>query len=421
MSRTGDTSNPLLVDLSSDDPGEATVPATVTIAAGQTTSPSFTITGVDDVISDGTQTVTVTASFAGGGFTAGADTLDVLDDEVPPAFAAQIDFGTSSSPVAAGYTRVTSSSWTNLNAGGDTDRATGSDLERDLVWMKDGTYTLTGVTPGTYDVTLYIGDLDPSKPLRDNNDVYLQGVLVDNDLDTPSGTMLTRLYTGIVVDVSGELTLRTVGLGGSNDYVLVAGMDVASAGAPPETLTVSIVADSISENGGTTTATVSRTGDTSNPLLVDLSSDDPGEATVPATVTIAAGQTTSPSFTITGVDDVISDGTQTVTVTASFAGGGFTAGADTLDVLDDEVPPAFAAQIDFGTSSSPVAAGYTRVTSSSWTNLNAGGDTDRATGSDLERDLVWMRDGTYTLTGITPGHLRRDALYWRPGPQQAGA
>ena len=157
--------------------------------------------------------------------------LGVVQTQVPSqrgdsSFEAHYDFGTGSSPVETGYTQATIGSWTNLVEGGDVDRSKGSDLERDLCYMHDGTYTVTSVPADTYTVTLYIGDLDSSKPLRDKNDVYLQGKLVENDLDTPTATMLMRTYNGIVVDGSGKLTVRLVGLGGSNDFVLVAGMDV---------------------------------------------------------------------------------------------------------------------------------------------------------------------------------------------------
>ena len=50
-------------------------------------------------------------------------------------------------------------------AGGELDSGHGSDLERDLVYMHDGTYTLAGVTAGTYDVTLYIGEPDPASEI----------------------------------------------------------------------------------------------------------------------------------------------------------------------------------------------------------------------------------------------------------------
>ncbi len=97
------------------------------------------------------------------------------------------------------------------------------------------------------------------------------------------------------------------------------GMNFATWVTPVHALTLNIAAGSISENGGTTTATVSRNSGTNSPLTVVLSSDDVGEAIVPATITIAAGETTSPTFTVTAVDDAISDGTQSVRIAATAA------------------------------------------------------------------------------------------------------
>lgn len=86
----------------------------------------------------------------------------------------------------------------------------------------------------------------------------------------------------------------------------------------------------VSENGGARAArgTVTRVSDDySQPLTVTLTSSDPGELAVPATVTILAGQR-SASFDVAAVDDDLLDGTQRVTVTAtaeitSSTGGGF--------------------------------------------------------------------------------------------------
>ena len=50
--------------------------------------------------------------------------------------------------------------------------------------------------------------------------------------------------------------------------------------------------------------------------MVNLSSNDTGEATVPATVTIT-GTNASATFDVTGQNDTLLDGTQTVTLTAS--------------------------------------------------------------------------------------------------------
>ena len=71
--------------------------------------------------------------------------------------------------------------------------------------------------------------------------------------------------------------------------------------------------------GRRTTATVTRTTDLSGDLVVALSVDDATEASVPATVTIPAGQA-SATFNIDAVDDVFFDGTQIVSVLATAAG-----------------------------------------------------------------------------------------------------
>jgi len=102
------------------------------------------------------------------------------------------------------------------------------------------------------------------------------------------------------------------------------------------TLTVTIDTATISENTGMAQAMVQRSTGTSGALLVSLSSSDTSEATVPTSVTISDGSD-SATFTITGVDDAVVDGTQTVIITASAAG--FTAGEKTVKVTDNETPP----------------------------------------------------------------------------------
>ncbi len=98
-------------------------------------------------------------------------------------------------------------------------------------------------------------------------------------------------------------------------------------------LTMSIDRASMSENGGTAVGTVTRNLSTANALVVNLTSSDTTEATVPATVTILSGQT-SATFPITAVDDILPDRTQKVTITASNAT--FTSGSNTIDVTDDD-------------------------------------------------------------------------------------
>ncbi len=73
-------------------------------------------------------------------------------------------------------------------------------------------------------------------------------------------------------------------------------------------------------------------------LVVTLACDDPTEASIPATVTLTAGNT-SASFEITPVDDLLADGPQTLDLTSSAAGHG--SAKQTITVTDDgDAPPA---------------------------------------------------------------------------------
>ena len=104
-------------------------------------------------------------------------------------------------------------------------------------------------------------------------------------------------------------------------------------------LSLTLNVESISESAGAaaTFGTLSLASAAETDLTVVLSSNDETEVTVPATVTIAAGKS-SEVFSIDIVDEAIVDGLQTVTITASSSG--FTTDTRTLDVTDDDSPPA---------------------------------------------------------------------------------
>lgn len=101
-------------------------------------------------------------------------------------------------------------------------------------------------------------------------------------------------------------------------------------------LTLSISPTTFAENAGASaaTGTVSIPAVLGAPLVVSLASSDSSEATVPASVTIAAGQTTSPAFAVAAVDDDLSDGTQALVVTATASG--YTDATSNLQVTDNE-------------------------------------------------------------------------------------
>ena len=125
------------------------------------------------------------------------------------------------------------------------------------------------------------------------------------------------------------------------------------------TLSLDIFADSFAENDANpvTTAAVTRNTDTSDELVVQLLSDNITKLTVPATVTIPAGQS-SVTFPITAVDNTVLDGTARVNITASAMG--FATGSDHVDVTDDDtvnLSLSFASNAITEGSSSPATTG----------------------------------------------------------------
>ena len=105
-----------------------------------------------------------------------------------------------------------------------------------------------------------------------------------------------------------------------------------------ETLTLVITESEVVENAGvqsvTATITRSNTDDLSQSLTVHLMSDDTTELTMAPTFVIPAAAA-SGNVKFHAVDDLILDGTQTLTVSAS-ATGYPAAARDTLDILDHE-------------------------------------------------------------------------------------
>jgi hypothetical protein len=122
----------------------------------------------------------------------------------------------------------------------------------------------------------------------------------------------------------------------------------------------------------------SNTADMFAPLTVSLLSTDTTELTVPASVVIPAGQA-SAAFPINAVDDLITDGTQLVTIRASAAG--YISIDDSLSVTDDD------------NNSPPVVDSFGIITSEDTAKSG------RAAASDLEGDPL-----LFTLvTGATHG------------------
>lgn len=373
--------SPLTVTLSSSDTSEATVPSLIFIPAGQP-SVTFVVTAVDDAILDGTQTVTISAnatSYVGDSKTIAVTDYETLTLTISPSSFSERG-GTATGTVtrsnidtAAALIVTLSNSDTSeasvpavvtINAGQNTATFTVTAIDDALL---DGTQkVLISATSAGYvggnavvdvqdyeTLTLTIlpaaisenGGMATGTVSRSNTDngVALAVTLSSNDnseatvpptITIPENAASTTFVVSAVDDSLRDGTQRVVVLATASGYVSAsAGVDVTDS---EPSVVLSLSGDLMSENGGKLTGTVSRiASDMSQPLVVNVASSDVTAATVPVTVTIPAGQT-STAFTITAVDDMLSDGVQRATITVSAPDYG--SAMQTVLVADNERP-----------------------------------------------------------------------------------
>jgi alpha-tubulin suppressor-like RCC1 family protein len=272
----------LVLHLVSGDTSQVTVPATVTIPAGDT-SASFDVTIVDDTLLDGSQTVSITTSFQD--FYAIRNIIQIHDNETATL---TVDIPASATE---GDGLLTAQGTVTVSAPVDADVAVSLTSNDSSEVTVPATVTIpTGQTSATFDLLI------------------IDDAVIDGS-QTVTITASVRAWTSgsDTMDVEdNESTVLTVTVpenAGEHDRVL------ADAGM------VAIPNPFISE------------------LVVDLSSDDTSEVTVPTTLTIPAGHA-SATFDLTVIDDPDLDGTQTVTITASAVG--WISGSDTIGVFDND-------------------------------------------------------------------------------------
>lgn len=275
----------LVITLASNRPGEeVSIPASVTILAGQTDA-TFSVTPINDTRIDGTQNVTLTASAAS--WPSHSASLSVHDNESGTLTV------TLPANVTEGGAPVTNQARVSLPS------AAVVSIEVQL-----NSSDLTELTvPAT--VTIPQGQTQAFFTLTMPDDALLDGAQS--------------------VTVSASVTNWPT----QNAALQVLDNESTS-------LTVTLPAARL-ENSGTVTGagTVSVAGTLVNALTVTLASNDSSELTVPASVIIAAGSSQQ-TFDLTVVNDVLNDGAQTVQVTASAAG--FNPGSTTMSIADDEQP-----------------------------------------------------------------------------------
>ncbi len=282
ITRNTDQLGDLTINLSSNDETEVTIPATAIFGEGED-SITIPVTAVDDSFADGPQTVIITA--VATGFPDATATLEVLDDEIA--------------------TLTVSISPATISENGGTSTAT---ITRNTEQLGELTVNLSSndETEVTVPATAIFGEGEDS--------ITIPVTAVDDSFADGSQTVI--------------ITTGAIGFPDATGTLEVLDDEIAA-------LTISISPATISENGGISTATLTRNTDPDFELTINLSSDDETEATVPPTAIFGEGES-STTFPITAVNDLVTDGTKTVTITAS--GDGFPAAVATLDVTDDEVP-----------------------------------------------------------------------------------
>src|SRR5262249_43814476 len=118
-----------------------------------------------------------------------------LEPRDVPAAALLLDFNTNWSPTAPGYTGVkpvlystiNHMGWQSLTGISAADRAPANPLTRDAQTGTDGTFLADGLTPGTYDLAVGLGD---ALVVRDMVTVSAQGQVLAANVTTKAGQIL---------------------------------------------------------------------------------------------------------------------------------------------------------------------------------------------------------------------------------------
>ena len=124
---------------------------------------------------------------------------------------------------------------------------------------------------------------------------------------------------------------------GARDALAIDNVLISSAQSPNILLGLTLAPSTVSEISGTAASLATVTISTA-PVAdqtVQITSSDTASATVPATVVIPAGQT-STTFPVATINNAIPDGTRSVTI--SIAAAGFVTVSKILTVTDDEPP-----------------------------------------------------------------------------------
>ncbi|MBW4662233.1 MAG: VCBS repeat-containing protein [Drouetiella hepatica Uher 2000/2452] len=263
-----------------------TVPATTTIAAGQTTA-TVTVTPIDDALVEGTETVTLTLTDAARynlGATTAA-TINLTDNDIIPVVtiaatdASAAEAGNNPGTFRFSRTGSTASALTvNYAIATGVGQAIGVDY----------TPVLTG------SVVIPVGQTFFDATLTPVNDALIEG----------NETVTLTLIDAPAYDLGAAATQTAT--------VTIADNDTAG-------FTLSKTTATVSESGTTDSFSVVLNAQPTSNVVFSITASDATEASAaPATLTFTnANWNVAQNVTITGIDDALIDGTQTSSVTVS--------------------------------------------------------------------------------------------------------
>ncbi|WP_395741241.1 M36 family metallopeptidase [Prosthecobacter sp.] len=274
--------SPLTISLESLNTSEITLPASVILPAGQN-SVTFDVTVVDDAVLDGPQTVQCRA-------------------------------------LAVGYPTATSTSTVTDNDSTTVTVTLPSNVTEGLT--AQGTVQLGATAAADLTLTLASSLISratvPASVVIPSGQTSATFTITAPDNSIIDGTQTASITATLAGSTPGTSTMQVID-NESTNLTLYLFYSSVSEGAAPQA----------------SAGYVYLSGSVTSPLTINLASNDTTELTVPATITIPAGSSSSNYFTLTPVNDNLKDGSQTVTVTASASG--FTSSSYNITVLDDDV------------------------------------------------------------------------------------
>ena len=293
----------VVFDISSNDINETTVDsAQLTFTSANWDTPqTATVTGVnDDIDRDDSATITIAVNDAGSD-----DTFDALVNQTVAVTLTDDD--------SAAYTLSTTTLTVAENAG-------------------TNTFTVVLDAEPTSDVVFDLSSNDTDEATLDS----AQLTFTSANWDTPQTVTVTGVNDDIDRDDSATITIAVNDAGSDDTFDALANQTIAVTLTDDDSAayTVSETTLTIDENAGTDTFTIVLDSEPTSDVVLDVSSDDIGEATLDISqITFTATNWNTPqSVTVTGIDDsIVADDTAVITVSINDAGS-----ADEYDALADQ-------------------------------------------------------------------------------------